>query len=257
MDKIRTGQYELNEESKQLTFLDSRFYTDGKGNYFPSVTTILDAYPKTAAFFKWLKDNGDNADAIRDEAGEQGSIVHGLTEKYDNGEVVSLLDADGSIRYKVAEWKMFERYVEFTKTVKPEILRTEYNIISPELGTAGTIDRNIRLKVKKGEGIFLLDIKTSNYMYDHYWAQLAAYKRLHELAFPDEQIDGACILWLNAKTRGESKTGAIQGKGWQLLFPPEPLDHYWKIFQATQLLWNEVNGSMKPHNTSYTIEHKK
>lgn len=257
MDKIRTGQFLIDEQTKQLTFTDLRFYADGKGNYYPSVTTYLDAYPKTAEFYAWLKKHGEDADTIRDEAGERGSIVHQLTEKYDAGETVSLLDLDGKIRYKTTEWKMFERYVEFSNVVKPEIISTEYNIIAPELATAGTIDRKIYLKWKNKTGKLILDIKTSNSIHDHYWCQLAAYMKLNNYAFPDEKIDGACILWLNAKTRGESKTGAIQGKGWQLLFPDKPMEHYWKIFQATQLLWNEVNGGLKPNNISYTIEHKK
>lgn len=257
MDKIRTGQFQVDETTKQITFMDLRFYRTSEGEYFPSVTTILDAYPKNAAFFDWLKKHGDEADTIRDEAGERGSIVHGLTEKYDNGEVVSLIDADGKIRYKSNEWKMFERYVDFCDTIQPEVLHTEYNIISPNLGTAGTIDRNILLKTPKIKGKFLLDIKTSNQLHDHYWSQLAAYVKLHEEAFPDEPIDGICILWLNAKTRGASKTGAIQGKGWQLVFPDRSIEHYFNIFKATQLLWNEVNGDMKPNDIIYNIEHKK
>lgn len=251
------GQFEVNEETKQITFKDLRFYRTPEGEYFPSVTTILDAYPKGAAFFEWLKKNGEDADQIRDAAGETGSKVHALTEQYDNGEVVSLIDPNGQIRYKSSEWKQFERYVEFTQTIKPEILRTEYNIISPNLGTAGTIDRNIYLETPKTKGKFLLDIKTSNQLHDHYWSQLAAYTKLHEEAFPDEKLDGICILWLNAKTRGVSKTGAIQGKGWQLVFPDRSVEHYYNVFKATQLLWNEVYGDMKPNDIVYNIEHKR
>lgn len=257
MDKVRTGQYQIDENTRQITFMDLRFYRTDEGEYFPSVTTILDAYPKTAAFYDWLKKNGENADQIRDEAGERGSIVHGLTEKYDNGETVSLIDADGKIRYKSTEWKMFERYVEFTKEINHEILRTEYNIISPNLRTAGTIDRNIMLNTEKVKGRYILDIKTSNALHDHYWSQLAAYKHLHEEAFPNEPIDGVCILWLNSKTRGASKTGGIQGKGWQLVFPDKDIEHYFNVFKATQLLWDEVNGGLKPNDIIYNIEHKK
>ncbi len=258
MDKIRTNQFRIDEETKQLTFTDLRFYADGKGNYFPSVTTVLDAYPKSAQFYEWLKKMGSDADTIRDEAGERGSIVHGLSERYDLGETVSLLDLDGKIRYKTSEWKMFEKYVEFTKDIKPEILETEYNIICPELNIAGTIDRKIKLNLPKLKGKFILDIKTSNALHDHYWSQLAAYYKMDQMAFPDDTpVDGVCILWLNAKTRGASKTGSIQGRGWQLVFPDKPLEHYWKVFQATQLLWTEVNGDLKPNNISYTIEHKK
>lgn len=255
MDKIRTGQFQIDSELKQITFNDVRFYTPDMGKtYVPSVTTILDAYPKTAAFFDWLKKNGEDADRIRDEAGERGSIVHQLTERYDNGEVISLIDADGIIRYKAREWKDFEKYVEFNKLFNPEVLMNEFNIISLNLNIAGTIDRYIVLKGKR----YLLDIKTSNALHDHYWLQLAAYANLFKEAFPEDKIDGVCILWLNAKTRAADKAGkSIQGKGWQLVFPDRDIEHYWNLFKYTQALWNEVNGDMKPNNLTYSIEHKK
>jgi hypothetical protein len=257
-DKLKTGQYFLDEESKQLTLLDVRFYTpDGGINYFPSVTTILDAYPKTAAFYEWLKKMGGDADSIRDEAGIKGSVVHQLTEAYDKGETVSLIDLDGRIRYKSSEWKMFERYVDFRNTVEPQILRREYNIISPRLGTGGTIDSNVLFNYRKLQGKYIIDLKTSNNIQDHYWCQGAAYIKMHEEAFPEEHIDGFAVLWLNAKTRGESRVNGIQGKGWQLVFPPKPIEHYWRLFRHTQALWNEVNGDMKPNNLTYNIEYKK
>jgi hypothetical protein len=256
--KIRTNQFFLDEETRQLTLLDSRYYSsDGGETYYPSTTTVLDAYPKTAQFYEWLKRTGEAADDIRDEAGERGSNVHKLTEAYDRGETISLIDVDGKIRYKSTEWKMVERYIDFTNVVAPQIIRTEYNLISPKLGYAGTIDRNVYFDYKKLKGNFLIDIKTSNSLHDHYYLQLAAYVKLHEEEFVEERIDGAAILWLNAKTRGESKTNGIQGKGWQLVFPPKPIEHYYRLFKHTQALWNEVNGDMKPNNLTYNIEYKR
>jgi len=48
--------YQIN--NKQLTFLDSRFYSTEDGGFVPSVTTILEAYPKGAAYYNWLKEAG-------------------------------------------------------------------------------------------------------------------------------------------------------------------------------------------------------
>ncbi|MFN9898091.1 MAG: hypothetical protein ACK55Z_04690, partial [bacterium] len=79
----------------------------------PSVTTILEAYPKDASYFKWLKDVGSDADTIRDEAGRRGSIVHELTEQYDSGIECSFISEQGFPKYKMLEWSMFERYVDF------------------------------------------------------------------------------------------------------------------------------------------------
>jgi hypothetical protein len=51
--------------SNQLTFLDNRFYVTESGQFVPSVTTYLEAYPKNAQFYEWLKKVGDDADEIR------------------------------------------------------------------------------------------------------------------------------------------------------------------------------------------------
>ena len=91
------------QSGKQITFLDNRFYTTEGDGYVPSVTTILQAYPKDAAYFQWLKANGEESDNIRDEAGRRGSIVHDLTERYDNGEEINLMNESGYIGYKFGE----------------------------------------------------------------------------------------------------------------------------------------------------------
>ena len=74
------SKFIIDMQAKQLTMLDARFYY-AEGNFYPSVTTILEAYPKDAAYFKWIKEVGSDADVIRDEAGRRGSVVHELTER--------------------------------------------------------------------------------------------------------------------------------------------------------------------------------
>ena len=236
--------------NKQLTFLDARFYQTQDGNYVPSVTHILDCYPKGAAYFNWLKENGKDADEIRDEAGRRGSVVHKLTEMYDAGEEVNLVNQYGSIDYKINEWAMFERYVEFRKRFSFTTDCIELNIISKELGYAGTLDRVITIDGKK----ILLDIKTSNAIYPSYWLQLAAYRSLL-LNSLGQQVDSVAILWLNAKTRTEGKKGDIQGIGWQLI-TKEDSSKDLELFNATHQLWIAENGTSKPKQLTYQITHK-
>lgn len=236
--------------NKQLTLLDARFYDAGNGNYVPSITTILEAYPKGAAYFNWLKENGKDADEIRDEAGRRGSVVHKLTELYDAGEEVNLVNPTGSIDYKLNEWAMFERYVEFRKRFSFSTDCIELNIISKELGYAGTLDRVITMDGKK----ILLDIKTSNAIYPSYWLQLAAYRSLL-LNSLGQQVDSVAILWLNAKTRTEGKKGDIQGIGWQLIIK-EDTSKDLELFNATHQLWIAENGTSKPKQLTYQISHK-
>ena len=109
--KLFSKNYRIDFTSRQITFLDTRFYLTEAGNYVPSVTTILDCYPKPPSFYDWLKKVGEDADTIRDEAGERGSTVHKLTERYDEGEEVMLINENGHIDYKLLEWA--RAYVRF------------------------------------------------------------------------------------------------------------------------------------------------
>lgn len=236
-------------QNKQLTFLDSRFYATEDGGFVPSVTTILEAYPKGAQYYNWLKEVGKDADEIRDEAGRRGSVVHKLTEDYDAGKEINLINDHGIINYKLNEWAMFERYVEFRRRFDIKMEAVELNIISKKMSYAGTIDRIFYLDGEK----YLVDIKTSNAIYPSYWLQLAAYKGL--LAESGVTVDKVAILWLNAKTRTEGKAGDIQGVGWQLISKINAADDL-KLFFACMDLWRAENGSAKPKQISYNITHK-
>jgi hypothetical protein len=237
--------------NNRIEFLDARFYkTDD--SFVPSVTTILEAYPKDASYFKWLKDVGSDADTIRDEAGRRGSVVHELTEKYDSGEECSFISENGFPKYKMLEWSMFERYVDFIQTHKPTIDLMETHMVSSKLGFAGTLDRVITLNGKS----MMIDIKTSNSIYPSYWLQLAAYNQL--LKEGKVNVDSFGILWLNAKTRTAGKKDAIQGIGWQLVTKPaDEIKQDWELFQATHKLWLALNADTKPKQISYQLKHKK
>lgn len=234
----------------RIEFLDNRFYATPNGGFVPSVTTILEAYPKDAGYFKWIKEVGADADTIRDEAGRRGSTVHELTELYDSGHVVSILTDMGFPKFKMSEWSMFERYVEFTTQFNPTIDMMEAHMVSEKLGYAGTLDRVIQLDGKT----ILLDIKTSNQIYPSYWLQLAAYNELLKEA--GVQVDSYGILWLNAKTRSTGKNGAIQGHGWQLV-TKDNLDAELVLFNTTKTLWEALNEDIKPKQLSYQIKHQR
>jgi hypothetical protein len=234
----------------RITLLDSRFYFREDGAPVPSITTLLDAYPKSAGFYEWLKKNGEDSDEIRDEAGRKGSTVHRLTEQYDKGEEITLLTDGGEVGFTMLEWAMLERYIDFVTRFDPTIIEIEQNMVGERFG--GTKDRVIRLGGKR----YNLDIKTGNAVYAHQWLQLAGYTALDiELGHP--KPDGLAILWLNAKTKTEGRKDAIQGKGWQLLIAEKPWEDYYKIFEHVYALWMEENGSMIPRQVSYQLTHQK
>lgn len=252
--KLNNKNYRIDFNRNRIDFLDNRFYFHENGNYYPSATTILDAYPKGAAFYEWLKKNGEDSDNIRDEAGRQGSIVHDMTERYDNGEEVKLFNEEGNISVKMGEWNMFEKYVEFKTIHKPEIIFNELSLCSASLAYAGTLDRVVMLNGKK----VLIDIKTSNYISPHFWLQLACYRELLKACVEGDEVEGIGILHLNAKTRTTGSKGAIQGQGWQLItcYNEKEISHYFKLFKATHQLWLAENSSMQPKQFSYSLSHK-
>jgi hypothetical protein len=240
-------------QTNQLTFLDNRFYRSESGQFWPSVTTYLEAYPKNAQFYEWLKKVGEDADAIRDEAGRKGSAVHEMTERYDNGEEVSLLNENGYIGCKLAEWAMFEKYVEFRTSFKTAVIHNELNLVSDTYRMGGTLDRVMTVDGQ----LLLVDIKTSNAVHPHYWLQLAAYERMLQEK-TGMKVDGVAILWLAAKTRTAGKAGAIQGRGWQLCVEKDAaaIAKSWRLFQSCQTLWLAENEDNKPRQTTYQLSHK-
>jgi hypothetical protein len=244
----------IKSNANQYTFTDGRFYECPTGEWIPSVTTILEAFPKPYQLLQWMKEQGDNADKVRDAAGKRGSQVHQLTEDYDNGEECSLVDANGNPKYSLETWGMFERYVDFSTRFNPENELIEINITDDNLGYAGTIDRIAVIDGKR----YVVDIKTSNMIADTYWLQLAAYKELILSSISDyeDAIDGVAILWLNAKTRTDGKKGDIQGKGWQLIIKEDTASD-WELFQNVFSVWKHVNKDAKPKLLTYQITHKK
>lgn len=252
--KLGNSNYSIDIPNNRIDFLDTRFYITASGQYVPSVTTILECYPKTKEFYDWLKKHGEQSDEIRDEAGRRGSVVHNLTEKFDKGEKVTMLDENGNINFKLFEWSCFEKYVEFRRRFECEIHAIECNMASDALGFAGTMDRDMTIKIRGKR--FLADIKTSNNIWDEYWLQLVAYQKLAEEMDDHNRFDGRAIIWLNAKTKGDGRKDAIQGPGWQVLFDESDPAEQWEIFQATKKLWDARNGSMKPRQTSYQLSHK-
>ncbi|HRA18803.1 MAG TPA: hypothetical protein PLZ24_16840 [Flavobacteriales bacterium] len=257
--EIAGRNYMVDEVASRIQFLDSRFYKAGEDLYVPSVTTILEAYPKGAAYYDWLKKHGEDSDEIRDEAGRRGSVVHNLTEVYDYGSEINLMDENGGPKYKLSEWAMFERYVDFRDRFPANIHAIELNMVSAKLGYAGTLDRVMTI----GDTTYLVDIKTSGAIYDTYWMQQAAYLNLLtetgtlKKMFPEEETEvKLAILWLNSTHRSLGKKDDIQGMGWKLFPQDKSTEELLDIFHAVKRVWDAKNKDIKPRLTSYSLTHK-
>lgn len=243
-----------NNEAKQINVLDERFYQSSKNLvYYPSVTTILDVFPKGYGYIEWVKGVGFNADDILRKAGEQGTNIHNMIDRYLKGDTIKWFNDESVGLYTLVEWQMFTRFVEFWNMAKPELFVHEFAIVSDTLGFGGTIDFIGKIN---GE-LYLIDWKSSNYIHKTHELQIASYATAWNELNPDNPIQKTAILWLNAQTRGEDKKGKkLQGRGWQLKddWGRSYADAY-KIFEHAHALWREENPNYKPANLIYASEY--
>lgn len=237
-------------DTNTITFQDDRYYESETGQYWPRVTTILEAYPKGEGFYSWMKATGRNADDILTTAGETGTKVHQGTQDFDSGRTLEW----ATKRWTKEEWHLLCRYAEFCSYCNPEIILSEQSYCSDILQFGGTIDRVVEIEGTR----ILTDIKTSNYVYNQHWCQVAAY---HQLLRHQGSVDvqAVGILHLKAKTRKEmSSQKGWQGKGWSL--EVKTLDEVavdWEIFQAVYQLWKHENEDHQPGVKTYPAILKK
>jgi hypothetical protein len=230
---------EYSEGDKQINILDSRFYKRNN-EYYPSVTSILNYFPKNQFFHSWLKDVGHNSDIIANKAAAEGTQVHNAVDAFLNGEEIQWLDEYGNAKYNLDVWKMILKFADFWNTYKPELITTEYHLFSDKHKYAGTAD----LVVRMFDNIWLLDLKTSNSLHTSYDLQLAAYAQAWNETH-DEKVTHTGILWVKANTRGEGKGGKIQGKGWELKAISE-IDKNFTMFKSIYEIYKLENPDFKP-----------
>ena len=120
---------ELSDDHKQITLPDSRYYRR-HGEFYPSVTYVLNSYPKGKYFEDWLKKVGYSADWIVKKASEEGTATHLLIEKYFKGKKLKYLNEHGYPKMDPIIWQMFLRFVDFWETYKPTLIETEVHIFS-------------------------------------------------------------------------------------------------------------------------------
>lgn len=241
-----------NSENKQINFLDERFYTKDGETYYPSVTTVLDVYPKGFGFNNWLKDLGHNADDVLKIAGAEGSVVHDFIDRIINGETVTWEQVIAEVGNQKLNsfniWMMILKFVEFWQTYNPVVLGNEFNIISDDMRLGGTIDL---VCIINGER-WLIDFKTSNAIHTTHELQMAAYAKMFNEKNPDTPIHRTGILWLKAATSGvDAKGKSMQGKGWQIKEFSRHYNEAFQLFIHVRAIWDQENPNYKPKNEIY------
>jgi len=240
---------DVDQTSKRVTIMDSRFYTRND-KYYPSVTSILQYMPKNKFFENWLKDVGHNADIIMKKSAEEGNQVHDAVERYLLGEKITLLNEAGFSNYSTFVWQMILKFHEFWTLHKPILIESEVHLFSDAHTYAGTCDLVLEINGK----IWLLDIKTTNSLHTSQDLQLAAYAQAWNEMY-EEKIENIGILWLKSSKHKVDKNGEkMQGKGWEVYEPPRSIEENFKLFGYIHELYKLEHPDPKPKFNEYITE---
>jgi len=238
----------LDKKAQQVNVLDERFYTLDNKTFYPSVTTVLQSYPKGQFFEQWLRDTGNNSKTILREAGIKGTNVHNAIENYLKGATLTWIGEDGHEAYSLEEWKMICKFMSFFnyEGINRDTIEVEGILFSNEMELGGTGD----LVVEIDNENWFIDYKTSNALHKTHRIQLAVYKRMWEQQNKGRTIDRYGVLWLNAATRTDK--APLQGKGWQVKEYTEYYDQDIRLYNSIRHIWNEENPNYRPKNLEFS-----
>lgn len=241
---------EISKDHKQITLPDSRYYRRN-GEFYPSVTYVLQAYPKGKHFEDWLKRHGYTADYVARKAAEEGTATHELIEEYFEGHEMKYLNDKGRPKYDPNIWKMFLKFVDFWETYKPTLVEAETHLFSEQLKVAGTVDLICEIDGER----WVIDFKTSNHLQTTYDLQTAVYAKCYEECY-GKAADHTAVLWLKSSKRGP-KDGLMQGKGWEIYESKRTQEENLDIFKTVRKLFDLENPTHKPIFTEFRTSVKR
>lgn len=236
----------------RVTTTDERWYTlkteDPKTKlpsyeYIPSVTWICDKYPKGVGFYQWIAKHGwDESQSLKDAAGEKGSKVHHAIEMLVAGEEVQMNQkitnpkTGNEEELSVAEYECLLAFVEWANTFKPKFIKSELTVISKQYGFAGTVD----CVAQVGSDLYIIDWKTSQYIWPTYEIQLSAYKQA--LAEMGHNVANAKLAILQVGYRKNKR-------GYKFTEINDQLD----LFLAARKIWEKECLGEKPNQKDYPM----
>jgi hypothetical protein len=241
---------QISEDAQQITMPDSRYYLRN-GEYYPSITYVLQYYPKGKYFEDWLKQMGNNADYIMRKSAEDGTKVHNMIEDYLEGKELNFLSKDNTPLYDIEVWKMFLKFVEFWETYNPTLIGTEIHLFSDELKVAGTCD----LVCIINDELWVIDHKSSNHLHTIYEFQTAIYDKCYEECFGIKP-DRRGILWLKSSKRKPAKD-KMQGKGWELFESSRTQEENLELFKTVKTIFDLENPNHSPSFTEFKTSAKR
>lgn len=237
----------------RVTLPDERWYaipkkgkTTGLPEYtfVPSVTWVASHYPKGIGFYKWLANKGwDEAEAVKQAAGDKGSRVHKAIEDMIGGKSVAMDSfyegKDGVQELSVEEYSTLLTFADWANTVKPKFLHKEVFALSEKYGYAGMVDCVATI----GEDTYIIDWKTSKEIWPEYELQLSAYREaLIEMKLVPKTVKLAIL-----------QVGYPRNKNGYKFTPIEP---QFDLFLAARSIFEKETRGEKPFQRDYPLEIK-
>ena len=235
----------------QITLDESRWYRveidTNEYEYYPSVTWILESYPKDYAFHKYLASlpSFEVGQQILHDAGNRGKKVHAGVEKLLRNELLSIHDImpNQYEEFTGKEWQYVLTFTEWWKKYKPLVINIEEVIYNDEFNYAGTTD--LICKIDQGRfakgghdtGEFftgIVDWKTSANIYESYKLQIAAYAQ----SYDPEKLDFIGIVRLGSRHKC--------GYEFWYTFDKDEILKYFQLFLSVREIWQHENGDAKP-----------
>lgn len=197
------------------------------GTMVPGVTTALKMRANDALLY-WAWDcgmGGLDYRKVRDEAANIGSLAHWMCECHVLGQEPDTSSFPKEDIDKASN--SFLKFLEWWQGNGMTLVHSERQLVSEQFRFGGTLD--IDARDRNGKRI-LVDLKTSKGIYDEYYAQLAAYDRLHTET-GDEPFTRHIIVRIGKKEAGDFEVREISG-----------LDKHWNVFKACLDLYNAVKA---------------
>lgn len=217
---------------------DGRFYwRDTIQEYYPSITTVIDVYPKGPGLDRWKAEQGyEGAKLALKQAGIQGTNVHDGVELLDAGETLCY------DHYTETEWKCLMSFVQFWKDYNCRTIDKEVRVFSDTHKVAGTYDWFGLCDVPRGtkDVHVLIDWKSSRNLWPSYDVQLATYEKLRR----EMGMTGAERLMI-------VQLGASTKKGYSVHTVKDNGDLFSISFLSCLALWRSTHPTAKPYTKEF------
>lgn len=214
----------INKEKKCVEIFNAHWYLSPNGEYYPSVTSVLQTINKGYGYEEWLKSVGHNSKIIVEKAQKSGSKIHDAIERFLLGNKLEPLEFDED------EWVKMCNFANWANGLDLEVIETETELFSENMRIAGTADLVCRINGT----VYLIDYKSGNNIYSTSHLQVGAYVGMWN-ASHEVKIEKAGLLHVGANVKTQKD---LNNKG--IKFEETEIEKSQKLFKHTLAIYDEM-----------------